>query len=263
MISTKWMTTTAALLLCAPIALLAQGKASPCTDNHMGESDTPHLCEIREITIPATASLNVDGKENGGVSVVGSDRSDISIKAEVVTWGHSESSARETQQQVRVLTDGGNIRAEGPKGNHYAVSYKIEVPKNTSLDIHANNGGVELAQLDGKLRFQTVNGGADLENVSGDVKGETTNGGVDVTLDGQRWSGTGLDVRTTNGGVDLKLPAGYAAHLELSTVNGGLDIGFPVTTQGKIKDKLSTDINGGGPTLHLETTNGGVDVATK
>ena len=137
------------------------------------------------------------------------------------------------------------------------------MPKNTSLDIHANNGGIELAQLDGKLRFQTVNGGADLENVSGDVKGETTNGGVDVVLDGQRWSGTGLDVRTTNGGVDLKLPSGYAAHLELSTVNGGLDIGFPVTTQGKIKDKLSTDIGGGGPTLHLETINGGVDVATK
>ena len=263
MISTNLKKATLALLLCAPIALHAQGKTEPCPDNHQGDSDTPHLCEVRNITIPATASLNVDGKENGGVSVVGSDRSDISIKVEVVTWGHSESSARETAQQIRVLTDGGHVRAEGPKGNHYAVSYKIEVPKNTSLDIHANNGGIELAQLDGKLRFQTVNGGADLENVSGDVKGETTNGGVDVTLEGQRWSGAGLDVRTTNGGVDLKLPSGYAAHLELSTVNGGLDIGFPVTTQGKIKDKLSTDINGGGPTLHLETVNGGIDVVAK
>jgi DUF4097 and DUF4098 domain-containing protein YvlB len=263
MISTNFKIATLALLLCAPITLLAQGKTAPCPDNHQGDSDTPHLCELREITIPATASLNVDGKENGGVSVTGADRSDISIQAEVVTWGRSESSAHETQQQVRVLTDGGRIRAEGPKDNHYAVSYKIEVPRSTSLDVHANNGGIELAQLDGKLRFETVNGGVELASLAGDVKGETTNGGVDVTLDGSRWSGTGLDVRTTNGGVDLKVPSGYAAHLDLSTVNGGLDIGFPVTTQGKIKDKLSADIGGGGPTIHLETINGGVDVATK
>lgn len=263
MVSTHLKKATLAMVLCAPIALLAQDKAAPCPDNHRGDRDNPHVCEIRESTIPATATLIVDGKENGGVSVLGSDRSDILIKAEVVAWGHSESAAHDTQQAVRVLTDGGHIRAEGPKGNRYSVSYKIEVPKNTSLDIHANNGGIELTQLDGKLRFQTVNGGASLENVAGDVKGETTNGGIDVALDGQRWSGAGLDVRTTNGGVDLKLPSGYAAHLDLSTVNGGLNIGFPVTTQGKIKDKLSTDINGGGPTLHLETINGGVDVASK
>jgi hypothetical protein len=262
MIHKKLMITTAALLLCAPAALLAQGKAGPCRE-HSFDSDNPHVCELREMTIPASGSLNVDGKENGGVSVVGTDRSDILIKAEVVAWGHSESAAHEMQQEVRVLTDGGHIRAEGPKSNHYSVNYRIEVPKSTSLDVRATNGGVELAELDGKLHFETVNGGAELVNLSGDVKGETTNGGVDVTLDGQRWNGSGLDVRTTNGGVDLKVPSGYAAHLELSTVNGGLDIGFPVTTQGKIKDKLSTDIGGGGPTIHLETTNGGVSVATK
>ena len=35
---------------------------------------------------------------------------------------------------------------------------------------------------------------------------------------------------------------------------------FPITVQGEIKNRLSTELGGGGPTIHAETTNGGVEI---
>jgi len=43
-------------------------------------------------------------------------------------------------------------------------------------------------------------------------------------------------------------------------VNGGISVDFPVTVQGKIERNLSVDLNGGGPTVHTETINGGVEI---
>jgi len=87
------------------------------------------------------------------------------------------------------------------------------------------------------------------------------NGGLSIALTGDRWKGAGLNASTTNGGVEMKIPEHYAAHLETGTVNGGIMVNFPVTVQGQIKNHLSTDLNGGGATIHAETTNGGIEIS--
>ena len=69
-----------------------------------------------------------------------------------------------------------------------------------------------------------------------------------------------VDADTTNGGVTLKIPEHYSAHLETGTVNGGISLNFPITIQGDIKNRLSTTLGSGGPTIHAETTNGGVHI---
>ena len=56
------------------------------------------------------------------------------------------------------------------------------------------------------------------------------------------------------------MSSGYSAHLETGTVNGGVDIDFPVTVQGKIGRRITTDLGKGGATIRLITTNGGVDI---
>ncbi|MGH7719113.1 MAG: hypothetical protein ACREON_09755, partial [Gemmatimonadaceae bacterium] len=69
-----------------------------------------------------------------------------------------------------------------------------------------------------------------------------------------------LDLRTTNGGVDLSIPGNYSATLETGTVNGGMSIDFPITVQGRITRRLTTQLGGGGPTIRAITTNGGVRI---
>jgi len=58
--------------------------------------------------------------------------------------------------------------------------------------------------------------------------------------------------------VEVAIPATYNARLETGTVNGGMEIGFPVTVQGKINRRLTTQLGSGGPLVRVTTTNGGV-----
>jgi DUF4097 and DUF4098 domain-containing protein YvlB len=136
----------------------------------------------------------------------------------------------------------------------------VSVPRETDLDLQTVNGGLSVSGVSGDLEMLTTNGGISLEGVAGDVRAHTTNGGVSVRLAGGRWMGKGLELRTTNGGITLGVPASFSAHLVASTVHGGLDTDFPITVQGRVGRRVETDLGGGGPTVSLETTNGGIRI---
>jgi hypothetical protein len=229
-----------------------------------GDDDGERVCSISETTIPAPGgTLNVDGRVNGGVNVVGSTRHDVLVRAMVEAHARSEERAAQIAKAVTIHTEGGRIYAEGPdtqRREWWSVSFEIDVPARSDLDLRAHNGGLSVSGVSGTLRLETLNGGIHLDQVGGDVVAETTNGGLHVDLDGERWNGKGLDATTTNGGVHLNVPRDYNAHLEAGTVNGGVDIDFPVTVQGKIGRRITTDLGKGGPTIRLITTNGGVDI---
>ena len=120
------------------------------------------------------------------------------------------------------------------------------------------NGGIAIAEVNGRIEFNCVNGGVVLRRVGGSVHGGTTNGGLVVELAGNHWDGEELDVRTTNGGVIMSVPENYSAHLETGTVNGNVSVDFPVTVQGRITRELSVNLGSGGATVRAMTTNGGV-----
>ena len=239
-----------AILAFAAPCLAAQGQQprNPCPDTQ--RSDRPSHCEIREMSVPASGDgLTVDATPNGGIAVRGWERPEIQLQARVVTNASTEEQAKALAGQIKVLTDGGRIRAEGPRaqdGTGWSVSFDLMVPSRGALDLRTTNGGVSVTDVEGRVAFRTTNGGIDLANVNGDVRGSTLNGGVRVTLRGAGWNGEGLDVETLNGGVQLRVPDGYSAHLEAATRNGGLQIDFPVTVQGNVGRTLSTDLGRGG-----------------
>jgi hypothetical protein len=252
------LTGMAGLLLCSASAF-AQG-GDPCARHR---SDRPSACEVRDLTLPASEKLVVNASPNGGITVAGANRADIQLRAVVVTQADTQEAADALLRQVQVLTDGGEIRSEGPRNAHrqsWSVSFELSVPQASDLDLRTANGGIKVSDVRGRLAADTSNGGLALVRVAGDVRGRTTNGGVTVELDGDSWNGEGLDVRTTNGGVRLSVPDGYSAHLEAGTTNGGLSVDFPVTVQGEWKRSISTDIGKGGAPIRLQTTNGGVKV---
>lgn len=243
----------------------AQRWLEDCRRGRFGNDDRERYCDVREQTIPGRARLRVDGRDNGGIRVIGNDRSDILVIAKIRAQAGSERDARELADGIRIEV-GDEIRADGPSTrwrSSWAVSYEIHVPRKTSLDLTATNGGITIENVDGTIDFRTTNGGVSLSGVGGNVRGETANGGIDVDLTGDRWSGEGLDVRTTNGGIELAIPANYSARLETGTVNGGLDIGFPVTVQGRINRRLTTQLGDGGPLVRVTTRNGGVTLRKK
>lgn len=224
-------------------------------------------CEVKEQTLPATrGTITVDGRQNGGVKILGSDRNDILVRACIRTAANTEAEARELAAQLRIETASGQIHAEGPTNSEdrsWSVSFEVSVPGNSNLSLQTHNGSISVADVRGQMEFAARNGGVSLKRLGGNVRGHTTNGGLSIDLAGTRWDGEGLDVRTTNGGVSMQVPENYSARLETGTVNGRLNVDFPTTVQGRITKELSLTLGSGGSTVRAMTTNGGVTIKRK
>jgi hypothetical protein len=262
------------LLVLAAVAVPAAAQdssedwAERCRRNNRGSDREVH-CEVRESRIPARGTLRVDAGQNGGATVRSWDGRDVLVRARVQTHARTDDEARELARGIRVSTDG-TIRASGPenpgRNRGWAVSYEILVPARTSLNVQAHNGPISVEGLTGDIELRTVNGPISLDELAGDVNARAENGPITVTLAGRRWSGEGLDVETVNGPVTVRIPRGYAAHLESGTVNGPINAPSgmrPPRREGRgyrPGGRINTDINGGGPTIRAVTTNGPVNI---
>ena len=255
--------TTVPLLLATVFTLSAQDQ-DWCYEWRGRGAERGWHCEVREFTMPAPEGvLRVDGGLNGGIEVEGWDETHVLVEARVSANARDDDDARDLVSRV-TIEEGGTIRARGPSmgdKESWSVSFRVFVPRRSDLDLETHNGGIAVRDLAGRVRFDALNGGVRLEELAGDIRGSTTNGGLHVRLDGERWDGAGMDVRTTNGGVQLAIPDDYNAHIETGTVNGGVWIDFPVVVQGNVRSRAFTfDVGEGGATVRVTTTNGGVRV---
>lgn len=258
----------AALVTFTGVAAFAQkekdkdkDRSMSCRQNSWYNDRLVGNCEIREQTLSPSGALNIDGKQNGGVSVKGWDQGQVLVRARVQTGAPTEAEAVELGRQIRIETSGAKIYASGPdnrKDYHWDVSYEIFVPRRSDLSIETQNGGIAIADVNGRIDFTALNGGVVLKRVGGAVRGSTTNGGLVVELSGDHWDGDSLDVSTTNGGVIMSVPENYSANLQTGTVNGSVNTDFPVTVQGRINKQIALNLGSGGATVKAMTTNGGV-----
>lgn len=230
---------------------------------HAGSGDQEKYCEVRVEKLPApTGTLAVDASPNGGAAVTAWSGDGLEVHERIEASAESEDDARDIASRIHLITSG-TIHAEGPSsGRHqsWAVSFVVYAPAHTDLRLETENGPIAVRRMVGRMDLGAENGPIVLDEVGGDVHARTTNGPLTVSLTGDRWQGRQLDAETTNGPVVLHLPASFAAHLETGTVNGPMTIDFPITLQGRIGRRISTDLNGGGPTIRAITTNGPVVV---
>jgi hypothetical protein len=255
----------AALVTFTGVAAFAQkdkDRSMTCRENNYYNDRLVSNCEIREQTLaPSGGAISIDGRQNGGISVKGWDQPQILVRARVQAGAPTAAEAEVLGKQVRIETSGAKIHATGPESKrdyHWEVSYEVFVPRRADLSLETNNGGIAIADVNGKIDFTALNGGVVLKRVGGAVRGSTTNGGLMIQLSGDRWDGESMDVSTTNGGVILSVPENYSAHIETGTVNGGVNTEFPVTVKGEVTKQIALNLGSGGATVRAMTTNGGV-----
>ena len=173
-----------------------------CGDNwnarHHG-GDRARACELRRTTFSlAGAHLGVASK-NGGIEVIGEDRSDVALEARVETWAGSDADANSLLHEVQIETSGDQIRDSGPESHSghtgYSVSYRVHVPRLLGADLRTMNAGIAVSHLEGDIAFDTTNGGVVLNDLAGNVHGQTVNGGLAITLTGDHWKGEGFTRR--------------------------------------------------------------------
>jgi len=258
-----------ALAACAGVAVFPQKekekikeKNLTCNESSWNNDRLVSNCEIREQTLALSGgTIAIDGKQNGGVSIKGWDQNQVLVRARVQTSAPTAEEAKALSGQIRIETGGAKIFSSGPENRrdyNWNVSYEVFVPRRADLNVETHNGGIAIADVNGRIDFSALNGGVVLKRVGGAVHGSTTNGGLVIELSGDRWDGETLDVSTTNGGVVMAVPENYSAHLQTGTVNGSVSVDFPVNVQGRLTKQVAFDLGSGGATLKAMTTNGGV-----
>jgi hypothetical protein len=260
----------AALVTFTGVAAFAQrdkDRSLACRgDDTMYNDKLVSNCEMREQTLaPSGGTISIDGRQNGGIAVKGWDQNQILMRARVQGGAPTAAEAEALVKQVRIETSGAKIHATGPEGvkdHMWVVSYEVFVPRRADLSLETHNGGISIADVNGKIDFTALNGGVVLKRVGGAVRGSTTNGGLMIQLDGDRWDGESLDISTTNGGVIMSVPENYSARVETGTVNGGVNSDFPVPPQGngRASKQIAITLGAGGPLVRATTTNGGVSL---
>jgi hypothetical protein len=252
-----------ALVAFAGVTAFAQkGGTLSCRDNSYFNDRLAGFCEVREQTLATSGTtIGIDGRQNGGVAVKGWDQNQVLVRARVRTGAPTESEAEALAKQIRIETSGAKIFASGPEAlrdYNWEVSYEVFVPRRADLSIETHNGGISIADVNGRIEFTALNGGVALKRIGGSVHGSTTNGCLAIELGGDRWDGETLDVRTTNGGIVMSVPENYSANLQTGTVNGSVSVDFPVTVQGRVTKEIALNLGSGGAPVKAMTTNGGV-----
>ena len=131
-----------------------------CRDNRDGGSRYERFCEVRPVTISAPSTLDVE-TSNGSIAVTGSSRSDVMIEAKVATQGDTMDDAKALAKDVKILTDGGHVRADGPHTSDHrgwSVSFRIQAPTRQNTTASSSNGSVSFTGLNATLRGDTSNG---------------------------------------------------------------------------------------------------------
>jgi DUF4097 and DUF4098 domain-containing protein YvlB len=207
---------------------------------------------------------------NGRIHVEPGDGNRVEIVAEKRARGATEEAAKQALERIEIREDvsGSTIKVETKvasgglnMGGSPEVNYTLHVPASAEIRVSSVNGGIEVTGLSGRVRAETTNGGITARDLSGAVDATTTNGGVDIDVARLESS---VSLGTTNGGIKLRLPADARATITASVANGGIDTsGLQLNSTTSSRRRLEGTLNGGGASVRLEGTNGGIRISAR
>ena len=253
------------------VALAQEPTSAECEQNGRSGSRHVQVCDVRELTLPATGSLSIVDRTNGDISVRAWDRDEVHVRATVRASARDLEVAREIAASV-VISEGNTLRASGPewkgkqgwtewrRNESWTVDYEVQLPRETELTVAAVNGEVTIRELSGDVSVESVNGEIAISDVSGDVSAGAVNGEIAIS----QVSGD-ISAEVVNGNVELE---GVSGNVDGSAVNGSIEVTLVgdrlagegitlVTVNGPVKVRMP---EGFSARLELETVSGGMDV---
>lgn len=163
---------------------------------------------------------------------------------------------------VRADTSGGSIAVEqitGPAnldtsgGGIRAVAVQGDVVADTS------GGSIKMEGVNGDIDADTSGGSIGIREAGGRVHANTSGGGIHVTFGAGNAEGGALS--TSGGGVTVEVDPTVGLEIDAGTSGGGVSTDLPVTVRGTVgKSHLQGTVNGGGATLKIRTSGGGIRI---
>ena len=206
---------------------------------------------------------------NGRVDVEPGEGSTVEVRIEKIARAATDIGAKELLPRITIREEATpeRVSLETARlggitiGVSFEVRYHVRAPKTAVINATTTNGRVSVTGMAGKVIAHTTNGGVTGKELTGGIEARSTNGNVSVDM--ASIGSDRISLRTTNGGVVLLVPQSAKADLTATCTNGGIvvapDIKMEVFDQ--TRRRLEARLNGGGgTTIELHTTNGGVRI---
>jgi len=249
------------------------------------------------ITIPAAAATMVTANR-GDIHVASikaavtatANHGDIELSA---ITGPATAHINSHSASVSAHSLGSGITIEGPHaedvtladitgpvsiaGDFYGTTHLERIAG--TIHFHTSRTDFQLARLDGELEVSGSDLSADqalgpvvlttshdnvtLNRIGGDISITNHNGNIDLTAAPSAGSPAlgNITLEDRNGSIEATMPDHTGFTVQANTTNGNISTDLPLTPQGSEDHKsLSGAISGGGPLLHITTTNGDISI---
>jgi hypothetical protein len=210
---------------------------------------------------------------NGQIEASPATGSQVEVRATREIRTNSEQTSREmlAKAVMREEVTPDRVTIQGPdegegrdfRRSRLTIKYDVRVPRGLNLLLKTQNGGVQLANIQGaQIAASSTNGGVTGRGLSGAVEASTVNGGIQMDLEAVTGE---TRMVTVNGGIVLTLAPEINADFEATVVNGRVSVqdGFPLSGDDRSRQRVTGRIGTGGPRLVVQTTNGGVRVGSR
>ena len=183
-----------------------------------------------------------------------------------------------TVGEARLHTSGGDVRAEGIEGDVDISTSGGSIDVRDvigTVDARTSGGSIEALRVSGGFAADTSGGSIVLARIGGDVEAETSGGriaieeagglvdahtsGGRVSVGFVRGNDRGGRISSSGGGVTVFLDPGVGLSIDASSSGGSVRSDCPGSVSGRIsRASLRGELNGGGETLRLRSSGGGV-----
>ncbi|HYT65654.1 MAG TPA: DUF4097 family beta strand repeat-containing protein [Vicinamibacterales bacterium] len=214
------------------------------------------------------------GNVNGKITVEPSSGNTVEVTAVKKARGATPDAAKAALERATIVEDVSSARVqihtkvtrmEGIvfNGGNVHVDYRVKVPAAAEVRFTTVNGGIEVSGLQGRVTAETTNGGVTTRDVTGQLEATTTNGGLDIDL--AKVAEGGVKLECTNGGIKVRLPKDAKATIAATIANGGInasDLPLDMNSDNS-RRRLDAKMNGGGPRIQIDGTNGGIRLSAR
>lgn len=218
----------------------------------------------RTYTIAPNGMIEIENR-NGSIEVTSSEAPQLEVVISRQAEARSDEAAQALLKQIEILEEREPARVrlttKAPSDGSIRVNYTVRAPRSLSTVIKTENGRVVVDGMAGSVRATGSNGPIDGKGLTGAVQASTINGPVRVELG---LVGGDISLATINGPVRLVIPTTAKAELSARSLNGRIvtsGLTFENLDQ-KSGREMEARLNGGGPRVRLETTNGPIFIAT-
>jgi hypothetical protein len=249
----------------------------------------------RSLSVNGRVDLSVS-TGSGNVHLTRGSGNQVHIVGHVKSgWGASDDRVREIAANPPIEQTGNIVRIGAHLENLHNISidYEIQAPADVFLDASSGSGDItddgigdtaKLSTGSGNIHATAIHGGFTIHTGSGDiyadqagqgdVKADTGSGSIDLrNLHGGLRAGTGSGnikvagapsdpwhLETGSGNIEFS-PGDTGFLLDASTGSGSIHTDREMLTQGSSDHHhVTSKINGGGPTVRVETGSGDIRV---